>query len=130
MFGGEPRVVEAANGVQVLIAGSREGGEDALFEGFLAILQGGCLGLTQTAGGSPSEPVAEGTVIVWPGGTEVLDDDEVGIRMPGGREFALGDPVSLGGGVLIQGSDDAPDIPAGCSEYVVAIVGEVLDSAS
>jgi hypothetical protein len=81
--GGE--VVEAGD-VTVLV-GQRSGrGMDAMGGGVLEVV-GGCLG-------------AGGATVVWPHGTEVVEQDPLTIDVPGQGELSLGDEVSLGGGFV------------------------------
>jgi hypothetical protein len=75
----------------VLVAERARGGMDALLEGTLAVVDG-CLGITDGT-------TYADTVVVWPHGTEVTSDDPTTIDLPGTGEVAIGDEVSVGGGV-------------------------------
>ncbi|SEK22219.1 hypothetical protein SAMN04515665_101145 [Blastococcus sp. DSM 46786] len=103
----------SAGGVTVLVSEQTGFGMDALGGGRLEVV-GGCLG-------------AGGSVIVWPHGTEVVDDAPLTIDVPGHGIYGLGDEVEVGGGfVLEHSSQDAPPgpydvagvtVPAGCAEH-------------
>ena len=78
---------------------------------------GGCLG-------------AGGHVVVWPAGTEVVDDSPLTIEIPGDdRTYAVGDEVRLGGGYVSEPPDvrsanalreiTGVTVPASCLEYPV-----------
>ena len=75
----------------VLVAERTRGGMDALLEGTLAVVDG-CLGITDGT-------TYADTVVVWPHGTEVTNDDPKTIDLPGVGEIAVGEEVSVGGGV-------------------------------
>ncbi|MGY2084997.1 hypothetical protein [Blastococcus sp. SYSU DS0539] len=110
--GGE---VIPAGDVTVLVAEQAGSGMDALGGGRLEVV-GGCLG-------------AGGYVIVWPHGTEVVDEDPVTIDVPGHGTYGLGDEVEVGGGFVLEHSsqDVAPGpfevagvtVPPGCAEHDV-----------
>ena len=70
---------------------------DAQGGGRLEIV-GGCLG-------------ANGVVIVWPHGTEVVGDDPLTVDIPDYGTFTVGDEVLVGGGFVVEHSSD--DIEAG-----------------
>jgi hypothetical protein len=55
-----PKVVTASDGTTLLVAAPADGGMSAEMTGRLAVLTGGCLGIT--AGGQE-------TVVIWPSGT-------------------------------------------------------------
>jgi hypothetical protein len=78
-------------GATVLVAERTRGGMDALLEGTLAVVDG-CLGITDGT-------TYADTVVVWPHGTEVTSDDPTTIDLPGVGEVAVGEEVSVGGGV-------------------------------
>ena len=59
-------------------------GMDAVLGGSLEVL-GGCLGVG-------------GVVVVWPHGTDVVDEDPVTIEIPGMGRYTVGDQVEIGGG--------------------------------
>ena len=102
-----------AGDVTVLVSKFPSGGMDAQGGGRLEVL-GGCLG-------------ASGSVIVWPHGTRVVDDDPLTIEVPDNGTFGRGDEVQLGGGwVLEHSSDDVEPgpyevggvtVPAECAEH-------------
>lgn len=108
--GGE---VISAGGVTVLVAERASGGDDALGGGRLEVV-GGCLG-------------ASGSVIVWPHGTDVVDEDPLTIEIPGRGTFGLGDEVEVPGGYVLEHSsrDVEPGpyrvggvtVPARCAEH-------------
>jgi hypothetical protein len=97
----------------VLVSGRPKAGMDALGGGRLEVV-GGCLG-------------ASGSVIVWPQGTEVIDEDPLQIDVPDYGTFNVGDEVRVGGGYLLEHSavDVEPGpyevagviVPASCAEY-------------
>ncbi|MGY2065188.1 hypothetical protein [Blastococcus sp. SYSU DS0619] len=110
--GGE---VVSAGDVTVLVAEQAEAGMDALGGGRLEVV-GGCLG-------------AGGYVIVWPSGTEVVDEDPVTIDVPGHGTYGLGDQVEVAGGFVLEHSSQDVEpgpfdvagvtVPAGCAEHDV-----------
>lgn len=87
------------NGVKVLVGERASGGMDAQGGGRLEVVDG-CLG-------------ARATVIVWPFGTRIVDDD----------------PITVGGGYVLEHSSTAREsgpfevagvtFPAGCAEHDV-----------
>ena len=87
---GDARAVDGGD-VTVLVAERSRGGMDALLAGTLAAVDG-CLGITDVATNAD-------TVVVWPHGTEVTSDDPTTIDLPGVGEIAVGEEVSVGGGV-------------------------------
>jgi hypothetical protein len=105
--------VITAGDVSVLVSERANGGMDALGGGQLEIV-GGCLG-------------ASGSVIVWPHGTDVVEQDPLTIDIPDYGTFTLGDSVQVGGGfVLEHSSDDVQpgpfdvagiSVPAKCAEH-------------
>ena len=106
------QVVEAG-GVTVLVSERADAGMDALGGGTLEVV-GGCLG-------------AGGSVIVWPHGTEVVQDDPLTIEIPSHGTFALGEEVQVGGGYVLEHSsgDVEPGdrrvggvaVPAECAQH-------------
>ena len=86
---------------------------DALGGGQLEVV-GGCLG-------------ANGVVVVWPHGTEVLDEDPLRIEVPRYGTFGLGDHVQLSGGYVLEHSSQEVEpgpyevagatVPAPCAEH-------------
>ena len=109
---GGGQVIEAGD-VTVLVSERPDAGMDALGGGTLEVV-GGCLG-------------ASGSVIVWPHGTEVVQDDPLTVDIPGYGKFALGDEVRVGGGYVLEHSSGnvEPDdyaaggitVPAECAEH-------------
>jgi hypothetical protein len=105
--------VISAGGVNVLVAERADAGMDALGGGTLEVV-GGCLG-------------ASGSVIVWPHGTEVGQDDPLTIDVPGYGRFTLGDEVQVGGGYVLEHSSDNVEpggypvagftVPAECAKH-------------
>lgn len=110
--GSSGEVVEAG-GAKVLIAGSQSGGSDALGGGTLEVV-GGCLG-------------ADGSVYVFPEGTEVVDEGPLTIDIPGAGEVSLGEDFEVGGGWEVEHSSDDMEpgaievggvtVPAECAEH-------------
>ncbi len=105
--------VIAAGDVTVLVSESTGGGMDALGGGRIEVV-GGCLG-------------ASGAVIVWPHGTEVVEDEPLTIDIPDNGRFALGEEVQVGGGFVLEHSSDNIEpgpyqvgvvtVPAKCAEH-------------
>ena len=103
----------SAGDVTVLVSERTGSGMDALGGGRLEVV-GGCLG-------------AGGSVIVWPHGTEVVDEDPLTIDVPGHGTYGLGDEVQIGGGFVLEHSsrDVEPGtydvagvtVPALCAEH-------------
>ncbi|HSE10213.1 MAG TPA: hypothetical protein VLB29_16250 [Nocardioidaceae bacterium] len=97
----------------VLVAERSGAGMDALGGGRLEVV-GGCLG-------------AGGNVIVWPHGTELVDEEPLTIEIPGYGTFALGDEVQVAGGFVLEHeeTDTEPGprkaggltVPAECAEH-------------
>ena len=91
---GDSFVLIAPKGADDNIAGVALGGEVQLV--------GNCLGLGPNT-------------ILWPHGTEVVDDDPLTVQVPGYGRVALGDHIAGGGedyGTLPTGIDK---LPTGCS---------------
>jgi hypothetical protein len=107
-------VVVAAD-VSVLVSERATSGMDALGGGRLEVV-GGCLG-------------AAGSVIVWPYGTKVVNEDPLTVEIPDYGTFTLGEEVRVGGGYVLEHSrgDRAADsfevagvtVPTSCSEHDV-----------
>ena len=112
--GGE--VVTAA-GTTVLVGERSTSGMDALGGGTLEVV-GGCLG-------------ADGYVIVWPHGTEVVDEEPLTVDVPDVGRVSLGEELQVGGGFVLEHSDSATPrspgpyraggitVPAECAAYDV-----------
>ena len=110
--GGE---VIRAGDATVLVAERAEAGMDALGGGRLEVV-GGCLG-------------ADGYVIVWPYGTEVVADDPLTVSIPGHGTAALGDHVEVSGGFVLEHTSGRVEpgplevagvtVPAECAEHDV-----------
>jgi hypothetical protein len=77
-----------AGDVTVLVSEWYRGGLDAAYGGRLEVV-GGCLG-------------AGDWVIVWPHGTDVVEEDPLRIEVPDYGTFGLGDDVQVGGGVGLE----------------------------
>lgn len=77
----------------VLVGERDRGGMDALFTGPLTITEGGCVG-----GGDAT--------VIWPHGTEVVDEDPLVLRVPGNGLVRLGEKVEVGGGFVFEPSSD------------------------
>ena len=89
--GGAGEVI--ATGDDVVLVSERTGdGMDAMGGGRLEMV-GGCLG-------------ADGVVIVWPHGTEVVGDDPLTVDIPDYGTFTVGDEVRVGGGYVLEHSSD------------------------
>ena len=105
----------SAGDVTVLVSERRDKSMEALGGGRLEVV-GGCLG-------------TNGYVIVWPHGTEVVEDDPLTIAVPRTGTYALGDNVGLAGGFVRRPLDDGPHevggvpVPATCSEHSVFLAG-------
>jgi hypothetical protein len=105
--------VISAGDVTVLVSERAGAGMDALGGGTLGVV-GGCLG-------------ASGSVIVWPHGTEVVQDDPLTIDIPDYGTFALGDKVQVAGGYVLEHSSDNVEpgdhpiggvtVPAECAKH-------------
>jgi len=111
-----------ARTVEVLVAAPAAGGMEALGGGELQNV-GGCLG-------------ADGSVIVWPHGTQVLEQDPLLVDIPGYGSFGIGGRVRVGGGYVLEHSSDDVEpgpfeiagsiVPASCARFdiFVANAGE------
>ena len=107
--------VIVAGDVSVLVSERATSGMDALGGGRLEVV-GGCLG-------------ADGTVIVWPHGTKVVNEDPLTIDIPDNGSFSLGDQVQVGGGYVLEHSSDrrpagpfevaGVTVPSSCAEHDV-----------
>jgi hypothetical protein len=96
----------SAGEVTVLVSEQTGSGEQALGGGQLEVV-GGCLG-------------ASGSVIVWPHGTEVVDEDPLLIYVPRHGTYGLGDGIRVGGGVVLAHS--SRDVEPGTYDVAGAIV--------
>jgi hypothetical protein len=102
-----------AGDVTILVSERAEAGMDALGGGRIEVV-GGCLG-------------ADGSVIVWPHGTDVIEEDPLRIEVPGYGTFGLGDQVQVAGGYVLEHSSDeltpgpfevaGVTVPAQCAEH-------------
>jgi hypothetical protein len=117
--GGEGEVLEAGD-VTVLVSAETDQGMAAEGGGTLEVV-GGCLG-------------TDGYVVVWPHGTEVVDEDPLTIDVPGAGRVALGDDVSLGGGFVLEHTSTDHDgpletgdvtVPAACAEHDVFLAHDL-----
>lgn len=107
--------VVTAGDTTVLVGQRATSGMDALGGGTLEVV-GGCLG-------------AGGYVVVWPHGTEVVDEDPLTIDIPDAGRVALGDEVQVGGGFVLEHSSTTRSpgplqaggitVPAECAAYDV-----------
>lgn len=107
--------VIVAGDVSVLVSERPKSGMDALGGGQLEIV-GGCLG-------------AGGTVIVWPYGTKVVEEEPLTIDIPDNGTFTLGDDVHVGGGYVVEHSSGervadplevaGVTVPDNCAEHDV-----------
>ena len=112
--GGQGEVVQSGDAF-VLVSERTDGGMAAQGGGTLEVV-GGCLG-------------AGGSVIVWPHGTQVVQDQPLAIRIPGLGTYTLGDEVLVAGGYVLEHSSrnvEAGDflaggvsVPAECAEHDV-----------
>ena len=103
-------VVEAGD-VTVLV-GERSGeGMTALLQGRLAIIDG-CLGLE-------SQDVDAVHVVVWPHGTEVVDEDPLTISIPNDGEYSVGDELEVGGGESPLDEPGGIDVEAECPDAAI-----------
>lgn len=98
--------------VTVLVSEPPSAGMDALGGGTVEVV-GDCLG-------------ADGTVMIWPHGTEVVQESPLMIEIPEVGTVGLGDVVELGGGMIYEPSSDPtgpdpdpPGVPQGCASYPV-----------
>lgn len=108
-------MVIVAGEVSVLVSERPAGGMDALGGGQLEVV-GGCLG-------------ADSTVIVWPHGTKVVNEDPISIDIPDNGTFTLGDQVQVGGGYVLEHSSGervadpfevaGVTVPSACAEHGV-----------
>jgi hypothetical protein len=102
-----------AGNVSVLVSGPTSTGMLSLMNGRLEVV-GDCLG-------------ANGSVIVWPPGTDVVKQDPLTIDIPDNGTFTLGDDVHLGGGLVVQHPIDDVEpgpievagvsVPAECAKH-------------
>lgn len=77
-----------AGDVTVLVSARTGTGMDALGSGPLSVV-GGCLGLGEF-------------VVVWPPGTDVVDEDPLRLDLPDVGTVGLGDPVQVAGGFVVE----------------------------
>jgi hypothetical protein len=109
------RVVTAGD-VTLLVSARTGAGMDALGSGPLSVV-GGCLGLGDF-------------VVVWPAGTDVVDDDPLLVEVPEAGRVGRGDPVEVAGGFVIEHEPRAKrdadpvevggvTVPASCARHDV-----------
>ncbi|OMQ14576.1 hypothetical protein A7K94_0215660 [Modestobacter sp. VKM Ac-2676] len=100
-----------AGEVVVLVSAPQDAGMDALGGGTVEVV-GNCLG-------------ADGTVVIWPHGTEVVTEDPLVVDVPEIGRVALGDVVELTGGFVFEpssgpaGADPDPRVPPECTGHPV-----------
>ncbi|GAA2089218.1 hypothetical protein IDH50_16000 [Aeromicrobium tamlense] len=104
-----------AGDATVLVGERSSSGADALGGGTLELV-GGCLG-------------ADGIVVIWPVGTDVVDEDPLTIDIPHLGELSLGDRVEVPGGMVLEHSSDTVPpgplsiagvtVPESCAEHDV-----------
>lgn len=109
--------VISSGDVPVLVSKPADAGMDALGGGRIEVV-GGCLG-------------ASGYVIVWPHGTEVVNDDPLTIDIPNYGTFAVGDDVEVGGGFVLEHSSSEVEpgpyqaggvtVPAECARHDIFV---------
>ena len=109
--------VISAGDVTVLVSERTGSGMSALGGGRLEVV-GGCLG-------------ASGSIIVWPPGTEVVDEEPLTIKIPDKGTYALGDEVRVPGGYVLEHSSGAVEpgpykaggvtVPAKCAEHDIFV---------
>lgn len=108
--GGEAHVLQAGE-IRVLVGERTSSGSDAQLIGALTDVSG-CLGVDDVA-------------VVWPHGTEVVSQDPLAVDVPGSGRVELGDPVELGGGMVVEGPQAEPVsvgdlvVPDACAEHGV-----------
>lgn len=99
--GGAGAVIEA-NGIHVLVGEESSEGMSAALTGSLGVVNG-CLAVDEL-------------VVLWPHGTEVVEDGPLTIDVPRRGEYALGDEIeNLGGGGGPSTAVDGIAIPDECS---------------
>lgn len=118
---GNGEVVEAGD-VTVLV-GERSGDAMDMAGGGRIEVTGGCLGTSRY-------------VVVWPHGTEVVDEDPLTIDIPDLGTFEIGDDVELGGGMVLEHADSNVEpgdvevagitVPAACAEHDVFLANSEL----
>lgn len=108
--------VVTAGDVTVLVSARTGAGMDALGSGPLAVV-GGCLGLGDF-------------VVVWPPGTDVVEDDPLVVEVPEVGRVGLGDRVEVAGGFVVEHEPGTPrdagpvevggvTVPAPCARHAV-----------
>ncbi len=91
--------VLTAGDVTVVVSARTGAGMDALGAGRLSVV-GGCLGL-------------DDFVVVWPHGTDVVEEDPLRVDVPGAGTVGLGDRVEVGGGFVVEHPEGGPEGEAG-----------------
>ena len=107
--------VITVDGATVLVSERATSGMDAALAAELQIVSG-CLG-------------AGGSVVIWPFGTRVIDEDPLTIEIPDNGTFVLGEEVTVGGGFVLEHSSVARDpgplevsgvtVPTACADHDV-----------
>jgi len=85
--GGDGQVLSAGD-VTVLVSRDLDHGMGAQLAGRLEVV-GGCLGVNESA-------------VIWPHGTEVVNEDPLRIEIPTAGTFGLGDELLIGGGYVLE----------------------------
>ena len=85
--GGGGQVLSAGE-VTVLVSKDLDAGMSAELTGRLEVV-GGCLGANQST-------------VIWPHGTEVVNEDPLRIEIPTVGTFGLGDELRIGGGYVLE----------------------------
>ena len=108
-----PKVVTASDGTTLLVAAPTDAGMSAELTGRLAVLAGGCLGVTG---------YGQETVVIWPSGTGLASGGN-GITI-NGHVIEVGDLLSVGGGfVPTSVATTTPAPPPECHADGVWVAG-------
>ncbi|KXK60775.1 hypothetical protein AWW66_17075 [Micromonospora rosaria] len=94
------------DGVRTLVAPPREIVLLAEFVGELVVNDGGCLAIRSERG--------HVSLLVWPHGTDVLADGEVGVLTPEKKEIRVGDTFTAAGGYQDVPLWGGPEVPTDC----------------
>ncbi|MBQ1026713.1 hypothetical protein [Micromonospora sp. C95] len=113
------------DGYRTLVAGATYDFLAAM-HGRVGVGAGGCLILRDETGAAE--------VLVWPPGTTLLSNGQVGVRVPDVGEIVVGDRVDGGGGFfetpLTEGGppEHLPPVPVGCASVGTSVA--VLERVS